>query len=189
MRVVIAVFIFGAISLFGDSVNGWNRLHYAVFNDDFNLTKKLIEKDHIDIDSKSKAGISPLHIAVKNRDLPMVKLLLKEGADIDIQDNNGLTPLHYAIGQRRFEIVKYLVFHDADINIKNIYGISPLHQAAYTGDLKTVEFLIQAGADINAKNRLGATPYDLAKAKDRQRVANYLLNYMGKDENESSDKR
>ncbi len=170
-----------------DEANGWNALHYAVFNDNFKLAKKLIEKNHLNIDSKSKAGISPLHIAVKNRDLKMVKFLLKEGADIDIQDNNGLTPLHYAIGQRRFKIVKYLVLHDADVNIKNIYGISPLHQAAYSGDLDIVEFLLQAGADVYSKNNLKATPYDLAVAKRRWRVANYLLNYMRKDGNESKN--
>ncbi len=180
MKKIVLFFVFICF-LYADEVNGWNALHYAVYNDNLNLAKKLIEKNHFDVNKKSKAGISPLHIAVKNRDLPMVKLLLKEGADINIQDNNGLTPLHYAVGQRRFKIVKYLVFHDADISIKNIYGITPLHQAAYSGDLDIVKFLLQAGADVRAKNKIGATPYDLAKAKRRDRVADYLFHYMGKE--------
>ncbi len=174
--------------LIADKINGWNILHNAVFENDYNITKNILNLKEIDIDAKSKAGISPLHIAVKNRNLKLVKLLLRNKADIDIQDNNGLTPLHYATGQKRYKIVKYLILHGADIDIKNRYGITPLHQAAFSGDLKTVEFLIQAGADIWTKNNLGATPYDLAKAKKREQIANYILNYM-EDKNESKSQR
>ncbi len=167
-----------------DEVNGWSALHEAVYNDNAKLVKEILKKKDTDIDAKSKAGISPLHIAVKNRDLEIVKILVKNGANIDIQDGNGLTPLHYAVGQRRYEIVKYLIFHGADVNVKNVYGITPLHQAAFSGDMKTVEFLINAGADVSAKNLNGSTPYDIAKAKRRYGIASYLyhLEKGAKDE-------
>ncbi len=189
MRKFLFALLFFSLCLKADGVNGWNILHNAVYNDDVELVKKILKQNNIDIDAKSKAGISPLHIAVKNRDLKIVKILIKNGADVDIQDNNGLTPLHYAIAQRRYNIVKYLIFNDADINIKNSYGITPLHQAAFTGDMKTIELLINAGADVFAKNYLGNTPSDIAKAKKRYRIADYLYHMEKGERNETDSKR
>ena len=190
MKQLFTLLFLCAVSfVLADEINGWKAIHSAVYNDNIKLVKKILKKSKQDIDAKSKAGISPLHIAVKNRDLEIVKILVENGADIDIQDNNGLTPLHYAIGQRRFKIVKYLIFHDADVNIKNIYGITPLHQAAFTGDMEIIEFLINAGADIAAKNYLGNTPYEIAKAKRRYRVADYLYHIEKGETNETNSKR
>ena len=165
-----------------DEVNGWSALHEAVYSDNAKLVKRILKEGDFDIDAKSKAGISPLHIAVKNRNLEIVRILVRNEANIDIQDGNGLTPLHYAVGQRRYEIVKYLIFHGADVNVKNAYGITPLHQAAFSGDMKTVEFLINAGADIFSISKNGMKPLDIARAKNRYEIANYLY-YMEKGVN------
>jgi len=139
--------IVAAVSLFADSVNGWRPLHEAVYEADMNRTRSIVEGGSCDIDAASKAGISPLHIAVKTRNLPMVEYLLAHGADVDAQDNNGYTPLAYAIGQHRLEIVRSLIRHHADINLANDAGITPLQQAAYGNDFDIVDLLLENGIE------------------------------------------
>ena len=175
------------LSLSCDKVNGWNYLHECVNKSDINKISKACKI--YDINSATKAGITPLHIAVKNRDLKMVIFLLDSGADIDAQDVNGLAPLHYAIGQKRIKIVKYLVKRGADIGLANNYGITPLHQAAYGGRVEIVEFLLMNGADVFAKNDNNSTPYDLAKAKGKIGVSRLLKAYMGEKRDANNGKR
>lgn len=169
-----------------DSVNGWNALHEAAYENNLSKAKDIVASHTFSIDAQSRAGISPLHVAVKNRNFEMIEMFLENGADIDIQDRNGLTPLHYAIGQKLTDIVKYLVKRGADIHLANEYGITPLHQAAYSGRIEVVEFLMISGADPLVKNAQGATPYDLAKAKGRLDVASYLESYNIGENNDSN---
>ena len=46
------------------------------------------------VDSKSKIGHTPLHLACRFGHLPVVLLLLAEDADINAKDNDDNTPLH-----------------------------------------------------------------------------------------------
>ena len=180
------VFSFG----FADRVNGWQPIHEAVFADDMNATKTLVEKDHCDIDAQSKAGIAPLHIAVKTRNLAMVDYLCDHGADVDVQDGHGYTPLLYAISQRRLKIVESLVRHDADVNLPNDAGITPLQQAAYTNDFAIVDFLLRNGADADRLNKNGVNACELAYLKGNFAMAHHLMSWThgvcGKYANELS---
>ncbi|MCF6202038.1 MAG: ankyrin repeat domain-containing protein, partial [Hydrogenimonas sp.] len=104
-RIIFIIALFFSVMLNADSSNGWQPLHEALFSQNAKKVKSLVEKGGCDIDAQSKAGISPLHIAVKVRNLNLVNYLLDHGADVDIQDNNGFTPLLYAISQHRYRIV------------------------------------------------------------------------------------
>ena len=171
LTILLACFAAGAAA---DEVNGWEPLHESVFADDMNATRHEVEDLHCDVDAQSKAGISPLHIAVKTRNLPMVKYLLEHGADVDIQDGNGYTPLLYAIAQRRIKIVRTLVLHDADVNLANDAGITPLQQAAYTNDFAIVDFLLRNGADPDLLNKNGVNACELAYIKGNFAMAKHL---------------
>ena len=166
-----------AVAAAADEVNGWKMLHESVFSGDMNATRREVEKLHCDIDAQSKAGISPLHIAVKTRNLAMVDYLLDHGADVDIQDGNGYTPLLYAIAQRRIEIVRSLVRHDADVNLANDAGITPLQQAAFTNDFAIVDFLLQNGAAPDLLNKNGINACELAYIKGNFAMAKHLGYY------------
>ena len=169
--------IVAAVSLFADSVNGWRPLHEAVYQADMNRTRSIVEGGSCNIDAASKAGISPLHIAVKTRNLPMVEYLLAHGADVDAQDNNGYTPLAYAIGQHRLEIVRSLIRHHADINLANDAGITPLQQAAYGNDFDIVDLLLENGADPELLNEKGLNACELAYIKGNFSMAHHLRPY------------
>jgi ankyrin repeat protein len=175
-KIIIFVSVLFSIG-FADEVNGWVPLHESVYRADMNATRHIVEETECDIDAQSKAGISPLHVAVKTRNQPMVDYLLDHGADVDIQDNNGYTPLLYAISQRRLKIVQSLVLHDADVNLANNAGITPLQQAAYTNDFAIVDYLLRNGADPDALNAQGINACELAYLKGNFAMAHHLKSW------------
>lgn len=93
---------------------------------------------------------TPLHHAVKNGDLELVKLLLEYGADVNLTITNGITPLHRAVSCQHIEIVKYLIQNNADVNAETIDYWIPLHSACSNGNLEIIDYLIQNGGDIGA---------------------------------------
>lgn len=44
----------------------------------------------------SSSGLYPIHLAVKNANLPAVKCLLKWDVKLNVQDNEGNTVYHHA---------------------------------------------------------------------------------------------
>jgi len=68
-RITFIITLFFSVYLFADSSNGWKPLHEAVYSGDMQKLRSLVAKKGCDIDVQSKAGISPLHIAVKVRNL------------------------------------------------------------------------------------------------------------------------
>jgi len=94
--------------VFSDNVNGWTSLHDAIYASDARKIDIEMNKRQ-NIEKPSRAGIAPLHLAVKMRQMNTVEKLLSKGADIDVQDNNGLTPLHYAIGQKQTKLARFLI--------------------------------------------------------------------------------
>ena len=46
------------------------------------------------MDTKTKYGSTPLHIACTKRNYSVVEVLLNAGHPVNVQDNDGLTPLH-----------------------------------------------------------------------------------------------
>lgn len=64
-------------------------LHYAVLNNLSEFTKALLEVPNIDVNLQDKIGMSPLHLAVYNKNEEMINLLLANGADILLEDNRG----------------------------------------------------------------------------------------------------
>jgi len=115
---------------------------------------------------KTKAGLTPLHIAMKLRNTQMMQLLLDAGADVDAQDERGNTILHLAVKKHNFDLVRFCVNHQADVDLENDEGITPLHQAAFMGEDRIAEFLLLSGADASLKNEAGYSAYDMALYKN-----------------------
>jgi ankyrin repeat protein len=55
------------------------------------MTSVLLES-HANADLKDNDGRTPLHHAVENGSLEVVRLLLEHGCTVDAKDNSGLTP-------------------------------------------------------------------------------------------------
>ncbi|KIM10319.1 MAG: hypothetical protein KU37_11010 [Sulfuricurvum sp. PC08-66] len=153
---------------------GFAPLHDAVMYGHLDEVKAHLAKEPNDVMRPTSTGLTPLHIAIKMRDVVMAEYLLSMKADIDAQDDFGISALHLAVKQKRLDLVKFLIDRGANINIANESGITPLHQAAFTGELAIVEYLVQKGANPRAKNLNDATPFDLAMAKENKDVAAFL---------------
>ena len=82
-----------------------------------------------DINSKNKYGTTPLHLAVQNHKLEMVKLLLENGAKINAQNNYKVTPLHISAWQGDAEMTKLLLNYGARKDLVNEQGMTPLEMA------------------------------------------------------------
>ncbi|GFF37925.1 isoform 5 of ankyrin repeat domain-containing protein 17 [Aspergillus udagawae] len=71
----------------------------------------------------------PLHVAIFDNQIAMVRLLLAHGADVNRKNSEGQTPLLYAMLQRKDEIVDFLLLYDVDPDAKCHYGLRALWEA------------------------------------------------------------
>jgi ankyrin repeat protein len=95
-----------------------------------------------DVNSKTKAGYTPLFLAVQNKRKPIVEYLISKGARIN--EKNGLnddSALHKACYSGSLEMTKTLVEAGADINILDKIGQKPIDLAIGQNHQAVVEYL------------------------------------------------
>lgn len=80
--------------------------------------------------------ITPLHEAVQNGRLDLVKLLLQYNTLIDVPGQGNETPLHEAVRYNYPQIAEELVKNGANIKARNCKGETPLELASE--DMKLV---------------------------------------------------
>jgi uncharacterized protein len=88
---------------------------------------------HIEIDSRSSEGDTPLHVLCWRKDRAGVKVLLKAGADVNAVGDMDETPLHVAISQDDEMIVEALLKAGAALNIRSEFGETALEKAMKKG--------------------------------------------------------
>jgi ankyrin repeat protein len=93
-------------------------------------------------------GLTPLHKAVLDDDVPAVKRLLAAGAAAEIPSADGATPLMLAAASGNTDAIKLLLDHGAAINAKEpLRGETPLMFAAGKNRANAVKYLVSRGAD------------------------------------------
>jgi len=110
----------------------------------------------------NEKGTTALHMAVKEKNIDLVRFLLGENVDPSPRmRRDGWTPLHTAASRRQtLRIIELLVGFGADVNAKvEGSGWTPLHGAIMEKDKASVEYLIAHKADLN----LAASKRDVAK--------------------------
>ena len=91
---------------------GWSSLHFAAHCGDPNIIDLILP--HVsDIGSKNADGATPLIIAVRHRNLQIVKQLLEWGANPLTKDNNGHDSLYLA-SSRDSDVLDLLLSHVPD---------------------------------------------------------------------------
>ncbi|MEO1218887.1 MAG: ankyrin repeat domain-containing protein [Bacteroidota bacterium] len=98
-----------------------------------------------DINFRFKDGTTPLHVAVLQDDIELIRLILDLGSDVDPEDILGNRPLHMAIVANSQPIVELLVRYGADINARALNGKSPLERAAELNQVGIIKFLVDQG--------------------------------------------
>lgn len=127
-------------------------------DDDIITIFELLLSKGANINAKNVNGLTPLHIAVRNRSLKIdfIKLLLKHKVNIDSVDEDGKTPFHLLCknswsDRKNEEIIDILISAGADIDARDKHGLSPLYTACLSNNKSIVLKLLNCGADINSE--------------------------------------
>lgn len=95
---------------------------------------------------------TPLHDAVLDDNIALVKQLIKTGANITLQNRFGRAPIHLAARGNQLEMIKLLLVGTANINMQDRDGRTALEHAVIEGHVNVVEFLLGKGADMELQN-------------------------------------
>ena len=137
-------------------------------------TTQLLLECGAEVNMQGLNGSAPLHKAMANGSVEVVRILLKHGANVSAKDNKGRTPLHEAAENGRDEAVRMLIEHDANIGVKDNKGRTPLHRAAQYGRDDVVRTLLEHGANVGAMDYEGRTPLQLALVKKHEATVQLL---------------
>jgi ankyrin repeat protein len=114
------------------------------------------------INSRTRNGATPLHLAVDYKNFQAAETLVNRGADVNALTEEGVTPLQLFANGSRDErgaewsggqaaaLLKLLLAKGADVNAKNRGGATALHYAVLQNNLRTARILTDNGANANA---------------------------------------
>ena len=126
--------------------------------------------------------ISPLHEAVRDRNLKQVMKLVHDGFSVNIRDSQGNTPLHYCAMNGDKRIAQYLLDNRAAVNARNNQGDTALHIAIRNRNDGVVAVLMNFHADLSIRNNKGQSVRDAARqygyhkllGKEGEKAGNYV---------------
>lgn len=110
-----------------------------------NFFRFLLDPDHIKY-------MTPLQVAIKTKNIEMVKALLSI-SKLDHLDYNSNGIFHYAANTSKEMIVILTRESVFNLNHINLDGITPLHNACLSNNPDCVNALLCAGADVNISAR------------------------------------
>jgi ankyrin repeat protein len=87
--------------------DGATLLHDAVGHKEEAMAAFLISRG-AEVDARTSSGLTPLHMAAQNGDMPIIRLLLDHHARLNAVDGKGWTPLDRAIKWRHPDAAEFL---------------------------------------------------------------------------------
>ena len=84
------------------------RLIKAVYNDNLDEVRALVDDFWIDVNTWDDDGYTTIWYATQNRNIKMILLLLEFGADPTISSSDGLKPLDVAIQNNDIKLINFL---------------------------------------------------------------------------------
>lgn len=159
------------ININGCVRRGLRPIHYAVFENDFECVRLLIEEHRADVNVIDEAGYSPLHLAAKYGFIDVMHILIDHGSLVNFQTaiNNHQTrslvgpysdimtePLSLCLENNHIECARLLLCSGADVNQQYFLGYE-INLLPYE-NLPSLELILKHGANPNALSRSGITP-------------------------------
>lgn len=122
------------------------------------LIDKYFELHPKDIDVEIE-GYTSLMIAVRIKNIEIIKILLKHNPNLNYQNIDGMTALMYAvIIPKSAEVVKILLEHGANVNIQNKYKQTAIMFVMYSSAESIFNLILNNGANVNLQDHYGITP-------------------------------
>lgn len=148
----------------------------AVLQHDAAAVQQLL-KAGADVNVARGDGLTALHAAAIEGDVPIAQMLIVAGANMTAATAlTGSTPLHLGAKNGQAAVVELLLKSGADPNRPDTLGTTPLMLAAASGNADAVTALLDAGADPNAKESArGETALMFAAADGRTDCVAALL--------------
>jgi uncharacterized protein len=138
--------------------DGTTALHWAVYNDDLDLIKRLL-KAGAKATVANDYGVTPMSQAAERANAEVIKALLKAGADVESPNREGQTALMTVARTNRVEAAKALLSKGAKVNAREQWrGQTALMWAAAQSQPEMVKLLIKHGADVNARSNIRQWP-------------------------------
>ncbi|PYQ73479.1 MAG: hypothetical protein DMG01_22455 [Acidobacteria bacterium] len=135
--------------------DGMTALHYAASKHDVEMAKILLYAGANVKATTRIGGYTPLLIASRDGDAPMIETLLASGADANSATTNGTTALMLASAAGHVDAVKALLAKNANINAKeSVKGETPIAFAAAFGRADVIRELAARGADVNLRTKV-----------------------------------
>lgn len=163
---------------------GATPLRLAINAKNATAAELLLKQPGLDPNGVDALGMTPLHQAILNNDVPCIELLLAH-KKIKVNKSTApgnLTPFHVAIEGQQLEIARLLLDHGADINTRLNGEFTPLHLVCHRGELATVKWLMDPQtakgkyppALLNEVTSHGQTPLHLAVLEGRELVVAHI---------------
>jgi len=121
-----------------------------------------------------KNKMTPLLLAVENKDLESMKILIDNGVKVNGKNQDNFTPLMAAAEKGHFESVMMLLSVGSEIDERDIKGLTALNYAADKQHFKTIKLLLAKGANLNTKDVNARTPLTRATLQGYHQVINIL---------------
>ena len=164
--------------------DGATALHWAVENDDPELTQALLAAG-ARAQVANRHGIAPLHLAATSGDATIVQRLIAAGADVNVATLGGETPLMMAARTGVPEAVKALLTHGAVVDATEGWrGQTALMWAATENNAAAIQLLVEAGADVKKESKAGSFTALLFAVRSGHMNATRALLDAGADVNE-----
>ena len=159
-------------------------LNRAVADGDTDAVRKLLaEGETANGRDKNYNNLSPLHIAVENGNVEIVKLLLDHGANVNARNDSELTPLMFIDEDATPLLIKILLNAGAKVDARDETGEDVLLSTIDSISVDVLKALIKGGADVRHADGTGVTALmKAAEDEDVGKVAALVLAGAGVDD-------
>lgn len=160
-------------------------LHLAAGCGNAEIVEVLVKEGNAELDIYDARNQTPMHYAVNNKKLKVVKLLIDFGANVNSVSKNKhstqLSSVHVAVSSSNYDerdlcldILRCLInAPNSEINIKDYENKTPLH---YADRLKTIEILLsRKDIDPLIKDDSGKTAFCYAREENKKEIVKVLV--------------